>query len=89
MEKIKLKKTAIESPVVDLCAIVAGCATKLEIPYLVVGTSARDMILHYGYKAPDTRKKDAKDIVYLLTTYENVPTISDQLYRESILMERV
>jgi hypothetical protein len=49
----------------------------------------RDTILHYGYEAADAPKKDAKDIAYLLTTYENVPTISDQLYRESILIERV
>lgn len=29
-----------------------------------------------------------KDIAYLLTTYENIPTITDQLYREATLMER-
>ena len=38
-------------------------------------------------RAADARKKDAKDIAYLLTTYENIPAISDQLYRESTLME--
>ncbi|HMW47741.1 MAG TPA: nucleotidyl transferase AbiEii/AbiGii toxin family protein [Cellvibrionaceae bacterium] len=197
----------IEPSVADLCAIVAGCAMRLQIPYLVVGASARDMVLHYGYaakvqratadidfalqvpswaafaalrrelirnnfsetiathrligpnnwpidivpfggvaderaniqwppsgdfvmsvlgfvealnhanivrlsdmpildvpvaspegmtmlkfiawtdRAADARKKDAKDIAYLLTTYENIPAVSDQLYRELTLME--
>ncbi len=197
----------IEPSLVDLCAIVAECATQLQIPFLVVGASARDMVLHHGYgakvqratadidfalqvpswdaftalkkelltnsfcetnaahrligpnnwpidivpfgsiadenaniqwppsgdtvmnvlgfqealnnantvrlrdipildipvaspegmtilkfiawidRAADVRKKDAKDIAYLLTTYENIPAISDQLYREATLME--
>ena len=197
----------IESSVADLCAIVAGCATTLQIPYLIVGASARDMVLHYGYGAKlqratadidfalqvpswdafaalrrelirnnfsetnaahrligpnnwpidivpfggvadesaniqwppsgdfvmnvlgfveafnhanivrlsdmpildvpvaspegmtilkliawtdreiEQRNKDAKDLAYLLTTYEDIPTISDQLYSESTLME--
>ncbi|HMU67749.1 MAG TPA: hypothetical protein PKE57_11405, partial [Cellvibrionaceae bacterium] len=38
-------------------------------------------------RAADARKKDAKDIAYLLTTYENIPAVSDQLYRELTLME--
>jgi predicted nucleotidyltransferase len=199
--------TKIEPSLVDLSAIVAGCATQLQIPYLIIGASARDMVLHHGYgakvqratadidfalqvpswdafaalrkelignnfsetntahrligpnnwpidivpfggvadenaniqwppsgdfvmnvlgfvealnhanivrlsdmpildvpvaspegmtilkliawtdRAADVRKKDAKDIAYLLTTYENIPAISDQLYREATLME--
>jgi predicted nucleotidyltransferase len=197
----------IDPALANLCAIVAECATQLQIPYLVVGASARDIVLHHGYgakvqratadidfalqvpswdafaalrkellangfsetntahrligpnnwpidivpfgdvadenaniqwppsgdtvmnvlgfqealnnantvrlsdtpildipvaspegmtilkliawtdRAADVRKKDAKDIAYLLTTYENIPAISDQLYREATLME--
>lgn len=197
----------VDPSLANLCAIVAGCATQLQIPYLVVGASARDMVLHYGYgakiqratadidfalqvptwdaftalrkeliannfsetrkahcligsnnfpidiipfgdladqdaniqwppsgdiimnvlgfqealnnantvrlsdtpildvpvaspegmailkfiswtdRAQDMRGRDAKDIAYLLTTYENIPAVSDQLYREATLME--
>jgi len=197
----------IDPSLADLCAIVAECATQLQIPYLIVGASARDMVLHYGYgakvqratadidfalqvpswsafatlrkkllangfsetntahrltglnnwpidivpfggvadenaniqwpptgdtvmnvlgfqeamnnanivrlsdipildvpvaspegmtilkliawtdRAVDLRKKDAKDIAYLLTTYENIPAILDQLYSEITLMD--
>ncbi|HOY24701.1 MAG TPA: nucleotidyl transferase AbiEii/AbiGii toxin family protein [Cellvibrio sp.] len=197
----------IDPALASLCAIVAECATQLQIPYLIVGASARDMILHYAYGAkiqratadidfalqvptwdaftalrkeliannfsetrkvhcliapnnlpidiipfgdladhdanvqwppsgdiimnvlgfqealntantvrlrcapvldvpvaspegmailkliswtdrdPAMRGRDAKDIAYLLTTYENIPAISDQLYRETTLME--
>jgi predicted nucleotidyltransferase len=72
----------IDQSLVELCAIVADCAAGLQIPYLVVGASARDMVLHYGYGAKVQRA------AYLLTTYENIPAISDQLYREETLMER-
>lgn len=41
----------IDPSLAHLCAIVAGCAAQLQIPYLVVGASARDMVLHYGYGA--------------------------------------
>jgi len=197
----------IDPALVEVCATVAACAAQLQVPYLVVGASARDMVLHYGYgakvqratadidfalqvpswdafatlrkeliannfsetntahrligannwpidivpfggvadenaniqwppsgdtvmnvlgfqealnnantvrlsdtpildvpvaspegmtilkliawtdRATDLRKKDAKDIAYLLTTYENIPAVSDQLYREETLME--
>ncbi len=197
----------IEPSLANLCTLVSECAEKLQIPYLIVGASARDMVMHYGYGAEvqratadidfalqvpswgefealrkeliasnfsetsaphrligpnnwpidivpfgdvadenaniqwppsgekemnvlgfqealicanivrlretpvldvpvaspegmtllkliawmdrtaDMRKKDAKDLAYLLTTYENIPAISDQLYSESTLME--
>jgi len=38
-------------------------------------------------RTQDMRGRDAKDIAYLLTTYENIPAVSDQLYREATLME--
>lgn len=197
----------IDPALASLCAIVAECAAQLQIPYLIVGATARDMVLHYGYgakiqratadidfalqvpswdafaalrkelirnnfsetntthrlvgpnnwpidivpfggvadekaniqwppsgdlvmnvlgfqealnnanivrlrdtpvldvpvaspegmtilkliawtdRAADVRKKDAKDIAYLLTTYENIPTVADMLYGETTLME--
>lgn len=197
----------IDPALANLCAIVAECAAQLQIPYLIVGATARDMVLHYGYgakiqratadidfalqvptwdaftalrkeliaknfsetrkahcligpnnfpidiipfgdladhdanvqwppsgdiimnvlgfkealnnantvrlsdtpildvpvaspegmailkfiswtdRAQDMRGRDAKDIAYLLTTYENIPAVSEQLYREVTLME--
>lgn len=41
----------IDPALANLCAIVAECATQLQIPYLIVGATARDMVLHYGYGA--------------------------------------
>ena len=38
-------------------------------------------------RAQDMRGRDAKDIAYLLTTYEDIPAVSEQLYREATLME--
>lgn len=34
------------------------------------------------------RKKDAKDLIYLFTTYEKIPTIQDYLYNDQTLMNK-
>lgn len=54
----------IEPPLVELYESVAMCAENLKIPYLVVGASARDMILHYGHGMPIQRA--TKDIDFAL-----------------------
>lgn len=41
----------IDPALASLCEIVAECAAQLQIPYLIVGATARDMVLHYGYGA--------------------------------------
>jgi predicted nucleotidyltransferase len=41
----------IDPDSVEICAAVSEVCSKLAIPYLVVGASARDMVLHYGHGA--------------------------------------
>ncbi len=41
----------IDSGSVEICAAVSEVCSQLEIPYVVVGASARDMVLHYGHGA--------------------------------------
>lgn len=45
----------IDPALIDICGAVASCAEKLQIPYLVVGAFARDLVMHYGYGAPIQR----------------------------------
>lgn len=41
----------IDPALIELCATLADCAAQLHIAYLVIGASARDMVLHHGYGA--------------------------------------
>jgi predicted nucleotidyltransferase len=38
-------------------------------------------------RSPDLRTKDAKDLLYLLTTYDKIPANSERLYEDQELME--
>jgi len=40
-----------DSDTVELYACVSEAADRLNIPFVVVGASARDIVLHYGYGA--------------------------------------
>ncbi len=44
-------------------------------------------IISWTDRAVDLRKKDAKDIAYLLSTYELIPEVQDTLYSETKIME--
>lgn len=59
----------------------------LDIPVASPEGMAILKLIAWTDRAADLRKKDAKDIAYLLTNYENIPAVSDQLYGETRLME--
>lgn len=69
----------IDPSLANLCAIVAGCATQLQIPYLVVGASARDMVLHYGYGAKIQRATADIDFALQVPTWDAFATLRNAL----------
>ena len=52
-----------------------------------VGITILKLIAWMDRKA-DLRRKDARDLVYLLTTYEQIPSINHRLYEDQALMEQ-
>ena len=65
----------IDLGTVALYKMVSNATAQLAIPFVVVGVSARDIVLHYGHgariqRATDMRGRDAKDLRYLFATYE-------------------
>lgn len=45
----------IDQPIIALYEVVSNVADQLDIPFVVVGASARDIVLHYGYDVPIQR----------------------------------
>lgn len=44
-------------------------------------------IISWSDRAIDLRNKDAKDIAYLLSTYELIPEVQDTLYTDTSILE--
>lgn len=75
--------TKIEPSLANLCAIVADCATQLQIPYLVVGASARDMVLHHGYGAKVQRATADIDFALQVPSWDSFATLRKELIRNN------
>jgi predicted nucleotidyltransferase len=54
---------------VELFEIIANVAGSMNAPFFVVGATARDIILEYGYGRHPERNRDAKDLGFLMRTY--------------------
>ncbi|QEY17226.1 hypothetical protein D0C16_15320 [Cellvibrio sp. KY-GH-1] len=60
----------IDPALASLCEIVAECAVQLQIPYLIVGATARDMVLHYGFGAKIQRATADIDFALQVPTWD-------------------
>ena len=73
----------IDPTLANLCAIVAECATQLQTPYLVVGASARDMVLHHGYGAKVQRATADIDFALQVPSWDAFATLRKELIANS------
>lgn len=61
-----------------LCAI-DEATTICSVPYIVVGATARDMVLHHGYGAPIQRATKDIDFAVQVDSWESFDALKDQL----------
>lgn len=59
----------------------------LDIPVVTPEGLALLKMISWTDRASDLRGKDAKDIGYLLSTYESIPEVNDTLYADTKIME--
>lgn len=83
----------IDSPAVELYTSVSRAAEGLDIPFVVVGASARDIVLHYGHDAPVQRATDDVDFGVQVpdwSSFEALKTILlEDGFRKSKVQHRV
>ena len=60
---------------------------EINIPVVTPVGMSLLKIISWTDRAIDLRNKDAKDIAYLLTTYEVIPEVKDTLYTDTKIME--
>lgn len=60
----------------------------IDIPVATPKGMAVLKVISWADRTADMRKKDAKDLRYLMANYEKIPAIKDGLYEDSTLMEQ-
>ncbi len=69
----------VEPHIVELLKTVSEVLAELEIPYVVVGAYARDLVLHYGYGADIQRATDDVDFAIEVPDWNAFSVIKDAL----------
>jgi len=59
----------------------------LDVPVATPVGMSLLKIISWADRAIELRNKDAKDIAYLLSTYELIPEVKDALYSEELILE--
>jgi len=69
----------IDAATVSTLSTVDKVTSTLNVPYLVIGATARDMVLHYGYNTPIQRATFDIDFAIQIETWEYFNRVRDQL----------
>jgi len=69
----------IDQNTIESLGIVDEVAKKIGTPYLVVGATARDMLMHFGYGAAVQRATADLDFAIQLPDWETYASITDRL----------
>jgi len=69
----------IDEGTIALLSIVDQVANQVSVPYLVIGATARDMVMHYGYGAPVQRATTDLDFAIQLPDWETYTLVTGQL----------
>jgi len=69
----------IDQDTVQLLRIVNDVTSELSVPYLVVGATARDMVMHFGYGARIQRATKDLDFAIQISEWDAFTAIKDRL----------
>lgn len=69
----------IDEVTADLFVLIDQVANKMGCEYLVVGATARDLVMHHGYGAPVRRATQDLDFAIQIVSWEQFETLMKQL----------
>lgn len=69
----------IDEVTADLFVLIDGVANELETEYLVVGATARDLVMYHGYGAPVQRATKDLDFAIQIASWEQFEIIIRRL----------
>jgi predicted nucleotidyltransferase len=72
----------IDQPTIDLFQVVCRVTKKLGVSYVVVGATARDLVLHYGYGAVIKRATTDIDFGLQVESWDEFEALKNQLLQQ-------
>lgn len=78
----------IDQPTIDLLILVNGITTALDMPYLVVGATARDIVYHHRFGTPVKRATTDVDFGIQVRSWEEFESLSKMLVSEGFKPEK-
>jgi len=69
----------IDQGTLELLALINQVTDEMGIEYLVVGATARDLVMHYGYGARIQRATEDLDLAIQIESWESFTEIKDRL----------
>lgn len=69
----------LDPETIDTLSDVHDVATQLDIPYIIVGATARDLILHHGYGAAVQRTTSDIDFAIQVDSWASFETVKQSL----------
>lgn len=82
MTELKLDSSSIDSIQLSTCEAVCRIAMTCEVPFMIVGASARDLVMHHGYGAAILRATRDVDIAIQVSDWSAFDTMRDNLTKE-------
>ena len=69
----------IDTDTVKILEVVSKVTSELDVPYLLVGATARDLVMHYGYDAPIQRATTDRDFGIQVESWEAFKNLKKKL----------
>lgn len=82
MTELRLDSGLIDPVQVRAYEVVARVATDKNVPFIIVGASARDLVMHHAYGAPIQRATRDIDLAVQVPDWERFDSICDSLVAE-------
>lgn len=82
MTELRLDSGLIDPIQVRTYDVVARVATDKDVPFIIVGASARDLVMHHAYGAPIQRATRDIDLAVQVPDWESFDSIRDSLVAE-------
>jgi len=82
MTELKLDSRSIDPAQLKAYKAIVRVASEKQVPFIVVGASARDLVMHHGYGAPIQRATRDIDIAVQVPDWESFESLCESLVSE-------
>lgn len=79
MTELRIGSSSIDPIQLRTYRAIVKVASEKQVPFIIIGASARDLVMHYGYGAPVQRATKDIDLAVQVADWENFDSICESL----------